>query len=81
MYKSTADYNSGRALYDKYSEVDEEFLGLRKTVLARKTPRRMFVQVHTSLQGNLRAVLSSHPQVHRNSKQRNGDEHLLDSFN
>ncbi|XP_015758341.1 PREDICTED: dipeptidyl peptidase 3-like [Acropora digitifera] len=48
VYKSTADYNGGKALYDKYSAVDDEFLALRKTVLARKTPRRLFVQAHTS---------------------------------
>ncbi|KAM7447258.1 bifunctional diacylglycerol diphosphate phosphatase/phosphatidate phosphatase [Porites harrisoni] len=49
VFKSTADYVSGKALYDRYSAVDDEFLALRKTVLARKTPRRMFVQAHTSL--------------------------------
>ena len=51
MYKSTADHDSGKILYDRYSAVDDEFLALRKTVLARKTPRRMFVQAHTSLTG------------------------------
>lgn len=51
VYKSTADYNGGKALYDKYSAVDDEFLDLRKTVLARKTPRRLFVQAHTSSGG------------------------------
>lgn len=49
VFKSTADYVSGKSLYDRYSAVDDEFLALRKTVLARKTPRRMFVQAHTSL--------------------------------
>lgn len=47
VYKSTADHDSGKILYDRYSAVDDEFLALRKTVLARKTPRRMFVQAHT----------------------------------
>jgi len=51
VYKSTADHDSGKILYDRYSAVDDEFLALRKTVLARKTPRRMFVQAHTSLTG------------------------------
>ena len=54
VYKSTADYESGKALYGRYSVVDEEFLSLRKTVLARKTPRRMFVQCHTSVDGKTR---------------------------
>lgn len=56
MYKSTADYNAGRALYDRYSAVSEEFLALRKTVLARKTPRRMFVQCHTSITGKFEKI-------------------------
>nr|XP_058946241.1 dipeptidyl peptidase 3-like isoform X1 [Pocillopora verrucosa] len=52
VYKSTADYDAGKALYDQYSAVDEEYLALRQTVLARKTPRRMFVQCHTSITGD-----------------------------
>jgi dipeptidyl-peptidase-3 len=52
VYKSTADYDGGKALYDRYSKVDDEFLEYRKIVLSRKTPRRMFVQANTSCQGN-----------------------------
>ena len=56
MYKSTADYDAGKALYDQYSAVDEEYLALRQTVLARKTPRRMFVQCHTSITSKLDSI-------------------------
>ncbi|XP_031572146.1 dipeptidyl peptidase 3-like [Actinia tenebrosa] len=52
VYKSTADYEGGKALYDHYSKVEEEFLEYRKIVLARKTPRRMFVQANTRCQDN-----------------------------
>eukprot|EP00058_Branchiostoma_floridae_P003685 XP_002589173.1 hypothetical protein BRAFLDRAFT_124049 [Branchiostoma floridae] len=56
VYKSTADYPSGKALYDKYSAVSEEgthkWLTLRDIVLARKQPRRMLVQVNTTVKDN-----------------------------
>lgn len=58
MYKSTADHDSGKILYDRYSAVDDEFLALRKTVLARKTPRRMFVQAHTSVTGKHKTMIA-----------------------
>lgn len=38
-------------MYDGYSSVGEEFLELRKIVLARKQPRRMLVQANTRIQG------------------------------
>lgn len=60
VYKSTADYNSGKALYDRYSAVDDEFLALRKTVLERKTPRRMFVQGHTSVTSKSLIINGTH---------------------
>ena len=41
-------------MYDGYSNVNEEFLELRKLVLARKQPRRMLVQANTSIQGTVR---------------------------
>ncbi|PIK55392.1 putative dipeptidyl peptidase 3 [Apostichopus japonicus] len=53
VYKSVADYKTAKELYDKYSAVNddspEKFLSLRSIVLARKQPRRMFVQVNTSI--------------------------------
>ncbi|KAI0207571.1 Dipeptidyl peptidase 3 [Lamellibrachia satsuma] len=47
LYKSTADYKSGKALYDRYTNVCENMLSLRDIVLKRKQPRKMFVQCHT----------------------------------
>ena len=55
MYKSTADVAAGKTMYEVYSDVNDSsephFLSLRSIVLARKQPRRMFVQQHTSVQG------------------------------
>uniref|UniRef100_A0A7N9ARS3 Dipeptidyl peptidase 3 n=1 Tax=Mastacembelus armatus TaxID=205130 RepID=A0A7N9ARS3_9TELE len=46
VFKSTADVEGGRALYDNYSTVDNggahDFLRLRETVLLRKEDRKMF---------------------------------------
>lgn len=38
-------------LYNKFSTVSDEFLKMRKIVLARKIPRRLYVQPHTKLLG------------------------------
>ncbi|XP_025104635.1 dipeptidyl peptidase 3-like [Pomacea canaliculata] len=54
VYKSTGDYENGKQMYDYYSDVSDSqephFLSLRTIVLARKQPRRMFVQHHTFIQ-------------------------------
>ncbi|XP_061415534.1 dipeptidyl peptidase 3 [Lethenteron reissneri] len=53
VYKSTADVDAGRALYAALSAVNDDtelrFLALRDTVMLRKEPRKMFVQVNTAL--------------------------------
>ncbi|XP_077361575.1 dipeptidyl peptidase 3 [Festucalex cinctus] len=53
VFKSTADVEKGRALYDGYSDVSESgahnFLRLRQTVLLRKEDRKMFVQANTTI--------------------------------
>ena len=51
IYKSTADYEKGKKMYDNYSNVSGKFLELRQLVLARKQPRRMLVQANTNIQG------------------------------
>ncbi|XP_021378701.1 dipeptidyl peptidase 3-like [Mizuhopecten yessoensis] len=56
VYKSTGDVEAGKALYEKYSEVHDReephFLTRRATVLARKQPRKMFVQHNTVVNGS-----------------------------
>jgi dipeptidyl-peptidase-3 len=49
VYKSTADVENGTKMYGELSQVDDEFLAIRDVVLAKKKPRRVFVQAHTSL--------------------------------
>lgn len=44
VFKSMADVSSGATLYNSYSEVDSQWLGIREIVLARKVPRKMLVQ-------------------------------------
>ncbi|XP_061659587.1 dipeptidyl peptidase 3 [Syngnathoides biaculeatus] len=53
VFKSTADVEKGRALYEGYSTVNESgehnFMRLRETVLLRKEDRKMFVQANTEI--------------------------------
>ena len=37
------DYDSGKAFFDHYSEVDEEMLKIREIVIAHKLPRRLVI--------------------------------------
>lgn len=46
-YKATADVQAATTFYDDYTSVSEEFLKLREVVLAKKKPRKVFVQAHT----------------------------------
>uniref|UniRef100_A0A672FK70 Dipeptidyl peptidase 3 n=1 Tax=Salarias fasciatus TaxID=181472 RepID=A0A672FK70_SALFA len=56
VFKSTADVEGGRALYEGYSTVSDSgahnFLRLRETVLLRKEARKMFVQANTRVNGD-----------------------------
>ncbi|KAI9827526.1 MAG: hypothetical protein M1832_004876 [Thelocarpon impressellum] len=51
VYKSTADVEAGRELYERMTAVDGEFWGgkIRDEVLRQKTPRKVFVQANTVL--------------------------------
>ncbi|XP_056022122.1 dipeptidyl peptidase 3-like [Ostrea edulis] len=55
VYKSLGDVESGKKMYDYYSDVHDRdephFLSLRSIVLQRKQPRRMFVQHNTVVKG------------------------------
>ncbi len=54
VYKSTADLEAGRGLYEEMTRVDDEWWGgrVRAEVLRRKTPRKVFVQANTVLDGD-----------------------------
>ncbi|KAM3918310.1 dipeptidyl peptidase 3 [Leptodactylus fuscus] len=61
VYKSTADVDGARAMYDGYSKVTDEgpykFLTLRDIVILRKEERKLFVQINTRLAGDNVEVL------------------------
>ncbi|XP_072277429.1 dipeptidyl peptidase 3 isoform X1 [Pyxicephalus adspersus] len=55
VYKSTADVDKGRKMYEGYSKVTDSepyrFLTLRDIVILRKEERKSFVQINTRLAG------------------------------
>lgn len=44
VFKATADFDAAKAMYDNYTTVDENFQELRAEVIARRKPRKFFVQ-------------------------------------
>lgn len=61
LYKSTADFASGKEMFDRLSNVNDHevphFLSLRTIVLQRRQPRKIFVQCNTALNENNDVVL------------------------
>jgi len=49
VYKATANVDEANKFYNYYCTVSEEYLNLRKVVIEKKTPRKVFVQSHTFL--------------------------------
>jgi len=47
VYKCTADFPAGSALYSDYTTVQGSFLEMRRIVVARKLPRKQLVQANT----------------------------------
>ncbi|GFR27660.1 dipeptidyl peptidase 3 [Trichonephila clavata] len=60
LYRSTADIASAKAMYDKYSAVTSDgenpFLNYRDIVMARKKPRKLFIQANTFLDDSKESV-------------------------
>ena len=52
VYKATADFESASKLYGELTSVPQDFLKLREIVIAKKKPRRIFVQAHTEIVGD-----------------------------
>jgi dipeptidyl-peptidase III len=53
VYKCTADVEAGKKLYDDITSVDEWWGGkARPVVLSKKTPRKVFVQANTLVDGD-----------------------------
>jgi dipeptidyl-peptidase-3 len=51
VYKSICDVSAATEMYNHYSAVDDRFLKLRKIVLDKKQPRKVFIQPLTVLDG------------------------------
>ncbi|KAL9655486.1 hypothetical protein ABK040_002154 [Willaertia magna] len=49
VYKSIGDKDSAVNMFNKYTSVEPEFLEMRKIVLDKKQPRKVFIQPHTTL--------------------------------
>jgi len=57
VYKATADVEAGAALYAEMTAVNAWWGGpVREAVLARRTPRKVFVQASTRVDGRAEAV-------------------------
>ncbi|KAJ9354220.1 hypothetical protein DTO027B9_4846 [Paecilomyces variotii] len=53
VYKSTADFEAGKKLYDEITHVDDWWgTKVREVVLQKKIPRKVFVQANTVLEGD-----------------------------
>jgi len=52
MYRCTADVQACRSYFEALSRVDGEYLEWRKTVIAKKQPKWVFVQANTFLDGD-----------------------------
>eukprot|EP01027_Heterolobosea_sp_BB2_P001330 GEZU01002034.1.p1 GENE.GEZU01002034.1~~GEZU01002034.1.p1 ORF type:complete len:228 (-),score=98.48 GEZU01002034.1:314-997(-) len=49
VYKSTADVEAGAKMFNAYTAVPDEFVRLRDVVIAKKQPRKIFVQANTTI--------------------------------
>ena len=49
VHKACADVATGSAYFEKLTEVDEEFVSIRETLMAMRKPRKQFIQAHTRL--------------------------------
>lgn len=61
IYKSTGDVAAAQKLYDKYSEVSEQWINWRAVVLANKQPRKIFTQANTFIKDS-KVVLKSYDE-------------------
>ncbi|CAK9780259.1 aflatoxin-detoxifizyme [Cutaneotrichosporon oleaginosum] len=52
IYKATGDVEGGKALYDKYTSVGDEWLPRRDVVLAKRQPRKLLLQANTFRDGD-----------------------------
>lgn len=68
IYKSTADVDVATKFYNDMTFVEPEFWGkqIRNAVLAKKQPRKVFVQANTSLDESTGKVTLKHYEASYN---------------
>ncbi|CAJ0572893.1 unnamed protein product, partial [Mesorhabditis spiculigera] len=62
-YKSTADFAGGKALFDHYGKIGDVELAWRDVCIARRKPRRQFVQPNTILGPDGKVSLKSYAET------------------
>ena len=64
VYKSTADFEAGKEFYDDITAVDDWWASkVRPVVLSKKTPRKIFVQANTVLEGDTVRLIEYEPTL------------------
>ena len=54
VYKSIGDYDSGKKMFDSYSQFDETWIRWREIIIAKQQPRRAVVQANSFIEGTVR---------------------------
>ncbi|ORY02915.1 dipeptidyl-peptidase III [Basidiobolus meristosporus CBS 931.73] len=60
VYKATADFEAGSAMYAEVTSVPDDWIPLRDIVLSHKQPRKLFVQANTVREGDS-VILKEYP--------------------
>ena len=51
VYRSIGDYESGKKLFDSYSQFDDKWLKWREIIIAKQKPKTMMIQANTLIEG------------------------------
>ena len=54
VYKSIGDYESGKKMFDSYSQFDETWIKWREIIIAKQKPKRAVVQANSFIEGTVR---------------------------
>ena len=58
VYKSIGDYESGKKMFDGYSQFDETWIRWRDIIIAKQKPKRAVVQANSFIEGTVRDMIS-----------------------
>ena len=51
VYKSIGDYESGKKMFDGYSQFDETWIRWRDIIIAKQKPKKAVVQANSFIEG------------------------------